>query len=384
MKDNKGKRVTLILLLAILALSLSYYSTNLNFSLSGEKPILKYWCAFTDWITSGKENAPADDVVFINVSNDKQLVDVSDQFGIPLGNAAITDREKLHSLLELIKSSPNYQYVLLDIFFEEGYQTAADSALFSTISEMDHIVIPKHTDGDITPLAPIDKAAYSDYNITINEDDFTKFQLLWKDGPSIPLRMYSDLTGRTIRRKGLWYADKWALSRKVVFPKMYARIDFPYRADGQKAYLNLGVDVLNYKDEVDWPEFFANKIIVIGAFTDNDIHTTYAGDVPGCLINYNVFLSLMKGQHKIPLGLIIFYFIVFFTMAFLLVNKKTSFTHLWAWLWAKLFVLYSVVLIIICIFVFVVWGQAHDIFITSTFFSVVDAVNRYLKTKARK
>ena len=165
---------------------------------------------------------------------------------------------------------------------------------------------------------------------------------------------------------------------------MYARIDSPYRADGQKAYLNLGVDVLNYKDEVDWPEFFANKIIVIGAFTDNDIHTTYAGDVPGCLINYNVFLSLMKGQHKIPLGLIIFYFIVFFTMAFLLVNKKTSFTHLWAWLWAKLFVLYSVVLIIICIFVFVVWGQAHDIFITSTFFSVVDAVNRYLKTKARK
>lgn len=372
-------------LCALAALVISYFFTNINFSLSGEKPVLKYWCAFTDWLSSGREKAPSDDVVFINVANDKQLVDISDEFGIPLGNAAITDRSKLVELLGMIASSPCYKYVLLDIFFEEGYQTESDSALFTLISGMDRIVIPKHTDGGLSSEVPGSKAAYADYNISINEDDFTKYRLFWKDGPSMPLRMYTDITGRTVKKTGLWYSDNGALSRKVVFPKMHVRIDSPYRFDGQKAYLNLGADILDYADEENWAEYFDDKFIVIGSFTGDDIHTTYAGDIPGSLINYNVYLSLMKGQHRIPLGLIVFYFCIFFAMAYLLLRGPSeTLSQPWAWLWAKLFVLYSAILIIVCIFVFTVWGQAHDIFITSAFFSIVDVVNRRLKEKKKQ
>ena len=78
------------------------------------------------WITPGRDKALDEDVVFINIANDKQLVDVADEFAIPIGNAAITDRAKLELLLRLIQSSADYQYVLLDVFFEEGYQTDAD------------------------------------------------------------------------------------------------------------------------------------------------------------------------------------------------------------------------------------------------------------------
>jgi hypothetical protein len=367
--------------LSVIALIISYFSTNINISITGEKAVLKYWNAFTDWTTSGRNKAPDEDVVFINVANDKLLVDVADEFGIPIGNAAITDRAKLNSLLSLIQTSADYQYVLLDVFFEEGYQTDADSALFPRIEDMDRIVIPKHKNGSIAVAAPVEKAAFADYNTSINENDFTKYQLFQKDGPSVPLRMYSDKTGRTVKRKGLWYADKSALSRKVVFPKMYVRVDSPYRFDGQKAYLNLGADILDYAEEQDWAAFFSGKIIVIGSFTGEDIHTTYAGDVPGCLINYNVFLSLMKGQHKIPFVLIIVYFLIFFGMAYILLRGESGTSQPWAWVWAKLFVLYSVILTIVCIFVFIIWGQAHDIFITSTFFSVVDLAIRRMKAK---
>ena len=367
--------------IACAALVISYYCTNLNFVISGEKTTLKYWSAFSDWISPGKSKLSAEDVVFINVAHDKQLVDITDEFGILLGNAAITNRQKLSKLLAIIDKSDSYQYVMLDVFFESGYETEVDSALFDLISKMKRIVIPKHTDGTLGSIILTSKAAYADYATSINENDFTKYQLFRKDGPSMPLKSYSETTGNIVKKVGLWYVDNGGLARKVVFPKMYVRIDSPYRLDGQKAYLNLGADILDVAEDVDWGNFFKGKYIVIGSFVGDDIHTTYADDLPGSLINYNVYLSLMKGQHKIPFILVIVYFLIFYAMAYLLLSGGTNASQSLTWVWAKLFVLYSFILTIVCIFVFMIWGQAHDIFITSTFFSIVDLVNRRIKAK---
>ena len=370
--------------LALAALLLSYLSTNLNIALSGEKTVLKYWCAFADWITSGREHETEDDVVFVNVSYDRQLVDLTDEFGIPLGNAAVTDRGKLQQFLRMIDESGTYRYVMLDVFFEEGYATESDSCLFSRIAGMDRIVIPRHIGGTLADPRLDGKAAYADYANSINENDFTKYRLFRKDGPSMSLKGYEDLTGRSVRRRLFWYADGWALARKVIFPKMYVRTSSPYRADGEKAYLNLGADILTYAAEIDWAAYFKDKIIVVGAFTDDDIHTTYAGDIPGCLINYNVFLSLTKGRHKIPLGLVVFYFLLFFSMAYLLFCADSGIPQARTWFWGRLFVLYSLVLTTVCIVVFAIWGQAQDIFITSTFFSTVNWLHHRIKSKTTR
>ena len=374
-------KLTSALILALSATIISYISTNLNVSISGEKAVLKYWCAFTDWITAGKDEAASDDVFFINVAHDKQLVDISDEFGIPIGNAAITDRQKLIRLLDLINESGDYEYVMLDVFFEAGYETEVDSVLFNRIASMDRLVIPKHIDGALESECLEQKAGYADYATSINENDFTKYLLFRKGGASMPLKAYKEVTGHEVKRVLLWYADNGKLARRVIFPKMYVRMDSPYRPDGQKAYLNLGSDILDTEEEVDWSVFFKGKYIVIGSFAGDDIHTTYAGDLPGSLINYNVYLSLKKGQHKIPFILILVYFLIFFAMAYLLLKGATGVPQSWTWVWAKLFVLYSAIIMIVCIFVFMIWGQAHDIFITSTFFSIVDLVNRWIKTK---
>lgn len=366
---------------AVIALVISYFCTNINVSLTGEKAVLKYWSAFTDWLTSGREAIVDDAVVFINVSYDKQLVDIADEFGIPVGNAAVTDRQKLDKFLDIIEKAGSYQYVMLDVFFESGYESPFDSSLFSCISAMDRMVIPTHSDGRLGSKDLEAKAGYADYATSINENDFTKYLLFRKGGASMPLKAYTDVTGRDVKRSLLWYVDDGHLSRRVVFPKMHCRVSSPYGMDGQKTYLNLGADILDTKGEVDWTDFFKDKFIVIGSFVGEDIHTTYAGDLPGSVINYNVYLSLMKGQHIIPVALIIIYFIIFFAMAFLVLSGRSNESQSWAWLWAKLFVLYSLILTIVCIFVFAVWGQAHDIFITSTFFSVVDLINRRIKTK---
>lgn len=380
-KPSIFRRIIQATLLACCSLSLSYFSTNLNVSLTGEKAILKYWNAFTDWLASGREENTGDDVVFINVAYDKQLVDVTDELGIHLGNNAVTDRQKLDKLLDIIVEAGSYQYVMLDVFFESGYETPFDSSLFGHISAMNRIVIPTHTDGRLGSKVLEDKAGYADYTTSINENDFTKY-LLYKEGrASMPLKAYTEVTGNTVRKAGLWYVDNGHLSRRVVFPKMHCRLSRPYGIDGQKTYLNLGADILAMEGEIDWSGYFKDKYIVIGSFVGDDIHTTYAGDLPGSVINYNVYLSLMKGQHMIPGALIVIYFIIFFAMAFLVLGGGSNVSQSWAWLWAKLFILYSVILTIVCIFVFAIWGQAHDIFITSTFFSVVDLINRRIKTK---
>ena len=192
----------------------------------------------------------------------------------------------------------------------------------------------------------------------------------------MPLKMYSDLTGRTVKKRGVIYIDNSALSRRVVFPRMYVQIDAPFNAEGEKTYLNMGSDILDYRDQIDWADVLKDKIIVIGSFTEDDIHLTYAGDVPGCVINYNVFSSLMRGQHRIPLALILVYFLIFLAMSFVLLNGEPNEKRSLAWVWAKLFVLYSVILTVVCITVFMIWGQAHDVFITSTLFSILDTCHK--------
>lgn len=366
------KKILFAFLLALLAMALSYVSTNLEVTISGERDVLKCWNFILNRLSGKPQNLVPDDVVFINVAADKRLVETFD------GNAAITDRSKLTELLNLIQAAGNYSYVMLDVFFEEGYESEADSMLFSTICSMKNIVIPRHKDGTLISSWLEEKAAYSDYSTNLKEDNFAKYPLLHRGDnmPSMPLKIYSDLTGRSVKRHGLIFTDNKALSRRVIFPKMYVR---------DAGFFNMGSELLDFRETIDWKELLDNKIVIIGAFHDDDIHETYAGLIPGCVVNYNVLASLMRGQHRIPFGLTAVYFIIFFMMSLLLLSggsdkKQQSL----AWLWAKLFALYSVILIVVCVLVFTVWGQAQDIFITSTLFSIVDTGNRWISNRKKK
>lgn len=207
--------------------------TNLNIAVSGERDLLKWWNLVAIQFSGGPKNEVPEDALFINVSMDKELVDIKDEFEMPIGNAAITDRRKLASLLSLIQSSGDYKYVLLDVFFEEGYRTETDSLLFHTIASMDRIVIPRHHDGFLDDSIFIAKAAYADYTTTLKEDNIAKYPLLDKGGvnPSVSLAMYSDMTGRTVRKRGLLYMDGYALSRRVVFPKIEVAVNPPSLTD---------------------------------------------------------------------------------------------------------------------------------------------------------
>ena len=387
--NNMKKRTILFaFLLALLAMVVSYVSTNIKVTFFGERNVLKYWSAISNRLFGNNSGTIPDNVIFIDVSKDQQLVEIKSEYGETIGKVAITDRHKLADLLSIINSQ-DYTYVIMDILFEEGYETEADSALFSIISSMDRIVIPCHADAILSGSVPAEKTAYADYGTNLKEDDFAKYPILDKKGVSMPLKVYSSLTGRTIKKTGLLYTDGAYVSRRTIFPKMYVQIGGPkkmrkFNDDANvldKQYYSMGANIVD--DDPEAVEgLFDNKLVVIGSFSD-DIHTTYAGDIPGCVINYNVYESLKKGQHRIPYVLILIYFLLFFVMSYILLNGNPDKTSSMGWLWAKLFVIYSVILTIICIFVFEIWGQSHDIFITSTLFSIVDTCHKMILKKKR-
>ena len=172
---ERKKTILYSFLLALLAMAVSYFCTNRDVTLSGERDVLKYWSFVSFLFSSDSRNSVPEEVLFINTSSDLQLVDRTDGNGFPVGNAAITDRRKLDDLLNMIKSSGNYKYVLLDVFFEEGYESEYDSSLFSTIASMDRVVIPRHTNGTLADSSLEQKAAYADYKTTLKEDNITKY-----------------------------------------------------------------------------------------------------------------------------------------------------------------------------------------------------------------
>jgi len=67
---------------------------------------------FMIWFTSGiklsyREMPPPDQFAFINTAYDLQLINKTGQYGFPVGNQAITDREKLARLFNVILTLAN-------------------------------------------------------------------------------------------------------------------------------------------------------------------------------------------------------------------------------------------------------------------------------------
>ena len=88
-------------------LLLLYVMDITDFSTEGEVKLLKY-AHMLEIAIRPEEQAVPDDVLFINISYDKELVPVYDEYGMPMGNIDVTDREKLWKLLCAAERNGSY------------------------------------------------------------------------------------------------------------------------------------------------------------------------------------------------------------------------------------------------------------------------------------
>lgn len=409
---SKKARLILSFFIALGFLIISYWITNLRFPISGEKTLLTQLEVVRDYFFP-KEDKVIDSVLFVNVTYDRELCPVRDSDGLAKGREQITDRHKLLKLLRFLKRENNYRYVVLDVFFEKGTRTTWDDSLFSIIKSMPRIVIPCHSDRSIADSSLLMKAGLADYLTTFSESDFVKYPYFSDKKSSMPVKMYEEMTGKKIMKHGFFYTEGWHPVRSsiVLTYELRANQEYEYNDDGRKIKIwnNLGMDLLG--DSIpEWNEygvdalslisahakgkFVKDKYIVIGSFGGDDTHTTFIGDMSGAVLNFNAYVSLLHGHHIVSLTLIVILFVIFYILSFLtlsrrqlkdlFVSMKDSSKNKFVRFSIRILICictwigYSTLLAILCVFTYLALGEAYDIFITSTLFSLFGFIVNFI------
>lgn len=386
----RQKRFVLIIsVIHVFVLSLLSYILNNQPVFTGEDLNHFAWMQMLKNKLGVENKEKKDDVLFINIANDKQLIELSDEYGMPIGNTDITDRNKLLSFLRLLHSTNQYSYIFLDVRFEKGYYVPGiDSLLFAEINGMNNIVVANHSDIEIADSSLLKKAAMSDYDATIVATNFVRYRYSYGDNPSMPLFAYNEVTGQNINKHGFLYT----CNGKPCYNSLF--IDFPvenfseFDEENNKVYYNLGIDLLDNYTDKDIAILTKNKYIVIGDMIE-DLHDTYSGLKPGSVITFYAFRSLMEGKHYVNLWIILLMAIVYFVISISQFSHRSIFERIPfvrksnSKLLHFIFSLveYTMLLTLVVVILDLFWGISTSIILPSIYFAIQKNIINYKRTK---
>lgn len=342
---KKHKKAVVVSLCNTLLLTIFSYFLNNQPLFTGEDLLFHTFTGFVKAKFGLEKKQVDDDVLFINIGYDNQLIDKYNDTGVnnePLdesdelrqkkvGNTTIVDRSKLLKLLKLLEKC-DYKYICLDVLFEKGYEDKEnDSLLYAQIKKMRDIVIPYDDIKQLADSSLINKAGYSEHLTTIVSTNYIRYPLTKDCCPSISAFPYYELTENRIEKYGPFYTCAGRLCYNSIF--LHFPIDpsadtekFQRYSNGNQNYFHLGSEMLN-----DTAQLFlrANGYIFVGDFVNSvDLHDTYAGKKPGVYINYCAFKALMEGEHFYKWWLAFFLGIIYFLIFLSFFSKKSVFQRI--------------------------------------------------------
>lgn len=323
-----------------------------------------------------------DRFLLINIGYDRQLAPVADEFGMPLGDTDVTHRDRLHYLLENLEGAP-YRAIVLDVAFDAALPADGDSALFGIINSLPRIVVPAHSDMQMTRLISPEKFATSEYNINFNENNFVKYPYFDDNGrPSIALRAFLSASG--------YNDDKYRVSDILSTPSLYlpleSDIDNPYDAQGNKTWLNLGADVIDVYSRDELHELASGRTVIIGDFTNADFHDTYVGNLSGAVIIMNAIMALEAGRRNINVWSAILAAIVYFMICYCLVSQRSVWDMIKVrpsgiWRYMVSILGFSTALLALALVQYACFSEMHDAFFTGTFLAIYTLICQYFNNK---
>lgn len=344
------------------------------------------------------------DAVFYNLGYDKQIATVISEEGDTIGLEAVTDRRILLRLLEIAEKA-DYAYLFIDLRFEKGIETEHDSILFAKIMSMPRIIVSTHEEKDGYSIADpelLKKAGYADYTTTYFSG-FTKYSYLQNDSLSVALKMYMDLNGGDFKRYGPFFFSGGRLCRNLQFLKF--RKDDVRKSDdsddedaGQEdlevelpRYLSFGNVTLKYNSEDEISADMKDRIVVVGDMI-HDIHQTYAGDVPGPLLNIRAYEALIERRHLLDWRLAVFLFVVYFGCSYFILYghsircpegvKNWLFRHPLV-AFVLLNIGWGLVMFIVKLIAFIIFGVSVIIAIPTFVFSLISMPDGYSEFKEK-
>jgi hypothetical protein len=260
---------------------------------------------------------PDENILFIDVSRSRKLVEYDDSSG----NAAITDRHKLAQLFQLMSRHPGVRYkaVFCDLLLD--LPSGDDTALNTAMAHIPKLILPfsDNRGEQVHPSFTEGRRAYAGYltssgfSSTIN---LLKFNLKpAEDKTTVPLALVESISGKQTEDKaGLLWIDGSPFLKTVIPQFRITPTNISDSAGTKVVFLDELLRLLEVKEDKFYPAFFENKLIVLGDF-QSDIHSTYAGAIPGPFILTNLYLGVQHGDNRITASWLIFLFIMFFVLA---------------------------------------------------------------------
>ena len=325
-----------------------------------------------------------DSVLLINIAYDKQIAQKSID-GVVVGNTDVTDRKALVELLQNLRGV-DYRYIFLDVRFEASDKTEYDSLLFETIKATDKIVVANHSDITLASDMLKEKAAYSDYMITLTSNNFVRFQYLREEGESMPLRAYRELYNDSIVKYGWFYTCNNGLCQNTYAVRSMLELENkPIMSDDGTEIIEPYFENLNDINNREILEILAkNKYIVIGNLID-DKHDTFFGEIPGSVLVFNAYWALKNGENIVKPWVEVFFFILFFCISLSLFSRQHILEKI-SWIrkskskllhFVLTFLGYSVVLILTTIVMYLCFGVISSIWVPALYFSIQKAYFTY-------
>lgn len=276
--------------------------------------------------------------------------------------------------------------------FSNEHKTEQDSALFNLIHKMKRIVVAKSEKIETADSILLDKARYSDYSTHISESNFVKYEYIRNGEPTLPYQIYLDLGGDEIHSFAGLYFFKGRLANKSIVLRYPIKIWNKYvlnsssKIMAEPQYYNLGSDILD--TDIDTSSLTKDKIVVIGDFSENDIHDTYIGKIAGPIINLNAFYALTNDNLSIPYTEIFFLLLLYFTIS-LFIMKEVSVNSLFPFVkkiksktfdFLLSFIGLSFSLSGISLLWYTLFDLDINILIPSLYFSIFGTIIKYRKT----
>jgi hypothetical protein len=247
-------------------------------------------------------------VLFVNTAGSKIPVFTSaDALSLKPAVELITDRKKLAQFMDLlIPFKENIELIVTDVVFD--MPADGDSILKDKFSRLDDKVLAvsymSENDSIVIPLFPV-PYALSTYRSS--SEMFFKYPVAYKGNKTVPTVMYEKYTGSSIEKKGPFFWDQGQLILKAPITNFRITLDdFRLGSDLDETnysvhHLETLVNMGQFMDSLDLEKMYAGKMILIGDFS-TDIHETVTGPMPGVLVLYNAFLTLVYGDNILNFG----------------------------------------------------------------------------------
>ena len=294
---------------------LTLLGSSVGYGLWKEGEMMKEMEILGNWLDiNPKGDMKVDDDFFlINIAYDKVLVDAFDEFQMPAGKRAVVDRNALYRLLDSV-SDVNYKCILLDVRLYENDITESDSLLVAAINSSPRILIVDNPEGVLPVGIEREKVADASYGIHYLNSDFLKFRYQIDDKPGIALAAYNIADGKELDLSGHFPTDNGNLAQSNIYLPLYYKINSTYDPDYNRLIYNLRTDILDVYDKLQLSRLLDGKIIIIGDYTEGDLHNTYAGDMHGPVIIMNAIRALRMGYHIVAIPKLIIMFIIYLVL----------------------------------------------------------------------